>query len=113
MAFRGGTSCGTCGPGVTCGERTGGTVGSILHASSVPHDIPHVSHIPPVTPVLTPRVELVAHAVLDVVVDDEVQLFFRETVVLRQKLVDFVDDGLGELGVKLSMSIYLSRENII
>ncbi len=59
------------------------------------------------------RIEFVAHAVLDVVVDDEVQLLLREAVVLRQKLVDFVDDGLGELGVKLSMSIYLSRVNII
>ncbi len=39
-------------------------------------------------------VELVAHAVLDVVVDDEVQLLFREAVVLRQQFVDLVDDGL-------------------
>ena len=39
-------------------------------------------------------VELVAHAVLDVVVDDEVKLLFQEAVVLRQQHVDLVDDGL-------------------
>ena len=33
------------------------------------------------------------HAVLDVVVDDEVQFLLGESVVLRQLLVDFVDDG--------------------
>ena len=37
--------------------------------------------------------QLVAHAVLDVVVDDEVQLLVREAVVLRQDFVYFVDDG--------------------
>ena len=32
------------------------------------------------------------HAVLDVVVDDEVQFLVGEAVVLRQNAVDFVDD---------------------
>ena len=41
-----------------------------------------------------PGIQLVAHAVLDVVVDDEVKLLFREPVMLRQQLVDLVDDGL-------------------
>jgi hypothetical protein len=45
------------------------------------------------------RIEFVAHAVLDVVVDDEVQLLLREAVVLRQKLVDVVDDGLAKLWI--------------
>jgi len=33
---------------------------------------------------------LPSHAVLDVVVDEEVQLLVRETIVLRQHAVDFV-----------------------
>ena len=40
------------------------------------------------------RIQLDAHAVLDVVVDDEVKSLFREAVVLRQQLVDLIDDGL-------------------
>ena len=40
------------------------------------------------------RVQLIAHAVFDVVVDDEVKLLFRETIMLRQQLVDLVDDRL-------------------
>lgn len=39
-------------------------------------------------------VQFIAHAVLDVVVDDEVELFFREAVMFRKDLVDFVDDGV-------------------
>jgi hypothetical protein len=35
------------------------------------------------------------HPVFDVVVDDEVQLLLRESLVRRQHLVDFVEDGLG------------------
>ena len=34
-------------------------------------------------PLVSLRVQLVAHAVLDVVVDDEVKLLFRETIMLR------------------------------
>ena len=45
-------------------------------------------------------VEFVAHAVLDVVVDDEVKLFLRKAVMLRLHLVDFIDDGLGEIYFK-------------
>jgi hypothetical protein len=40
-----------------------------------------------------------AHAVLDVVVDDEVQLFLRESVLRRQRPVDFIEDGLAGFGV--------------
>jgi hypothetical protein len=36
-----------------------------------------------------------AKAVFDVVVDNEIQLFFRESVVLGEDCVDFVDDGFG------------------
>ena len=39
-------------------------------------------------------VQLIAHAVLDVVVDDEVEFLLREAVVLGKDFVDFVDDGL-------------------
>ena len=38
----------------------------------------------------TSFVELVAHAVFDVVVDDEVQFLFRKAVMLRQQFVDLV-----------------------
>ena len=38
-------------------------------------------------------VELVAHAVFDVVVDDEVLFLFREAAMLRRPFVDLVDDG--------------------
>lgn len=41
-------------------------------------------------------VQLISHTILNVVVDDEVELFFCKAVVLRQKLIDFVDDGLGK-----------------
>ena len=44
----------------------------------------------------TSFVELVAHAVFDVVVNDEVQLLFRKAIVLRRQFVDLVDDGLGK-----------------
>jgi len=42
-----------------------------------------------------------AHAVFDVVVDDEVQLLVGEPVVLRQNRVDLVDDGLGFTNMKI------------
>ena len=45
----------------------------------------------------SPVIEFVAHTVFDVVVDDEVQFLFRETVMLCEECVDFVDDGLGKL----------------
>ena len=35
-----------------------------------------------------------ANAVLDVVVDDEIQFLVREAVVLRQNRVDLINDGL-------------------
>ena len=41
-----------------------------------------------------------AHPVLDVVVDDEVQLFVSEPVVFSKNTVDFVDDWLGFLDRK-------------
>jgi hypothetical protein len=41
------------------------------------------------------------HAVLDVIVDDEVELFVRETIVLRQNAVDVVDDGLAQTRTEL------------
>jgi len=37
--------------------------------------------------------KFIAHAVLDVVVNDEVKFFFRKAIVLRKDFVDFVDDG--------------------
>jgi hypothetical protein len=37
-----------------------------------------------------------AHAVLDVVFDDEIKFLGREPVVLRQDYLDLVDNGLGE-----------------
>jgi len=40
-------------------------------------------------------VQLIAHAVLDVVVNDEVEFLLREAVVLGKDFVDFVDDGFG------------------
>ena len=62
----------------------------------------------------TSFVELVAHAVFDVVVDDEVQFLFRKAVVLRQQLVDFVNDGLGQARLeKLDFEFAELFENIV
>ncbi len=36
---------------------------------------------------------LLAHAILDIVIDDKVQLFVRETVMLSQDAVYFINDG--------------------
>ena len=38
---------------------------------------------------------VLAHAVFDVVVDDEVEFFVGEAVMLRQYTVDLIDDRLG------------------
>jgi hypothetical protein len=46
--------------------------------------------------VVLPAVQFLAHAVLDVVVDDEIQLGVGEAVMLGEKTVDLVDDGFGE-----------------
>lgn len=54
------------------------------------HDMKHI--IAPLLPA-----KILARAVLDVVVDDEVPLLVSEAVVTRQHLVDFVYDRLGEL----------------
>ena len=59
------------------------------------------------------RIQRDAHAVLDVVVDDEVQFFFREAVVLRQQLINLVDDGLGELYADLKLKIISFRLPVI
>lgn len=42
-----------------------------------------------------------AHAVLDVVVDNEIQLLLGDPVVLCQDPIDLVDDGLGFRGTEL------------
>jgi len=49
-------------------------------------------------PVLS-AVQFLAHTVFDVVVDDEIQLFVGETVVLGKKTVNLVDDGLGKFWI--------------
>ena len=60
-------------------------------------DLPHGS-------ILLPIVRA-AHAVLDIVVDDEVQFLVREAVVFRQHAVDFVDDGFGYIRVELVITL--------
>ena len=49
------------------------------------------------------------HPVLDVVVDDEVQLFVGEPVVFSENAVNFVDDRLGRPLVKLVVDYPSSR----
>ena len=39
-------------------------------------------------------VQFITHTILDVVVDDEVEFFFREAVMLGKDFIDFVDDGV-------------------
>lgn len=39
-------------------------------------------------------VQLIAHAILNIVIDDEIQFFLRETIMFCQYLVYLVDDGL-------------------
>jgi hypothetical protein len=41
------------------------------------------------------------HAIFDVVIEDEIQFFVAEAIVLGQNAVDFVEDRFGFAGVKL------------
>ena len=50
-------------------------------------------------PLFLPSAKLVAHAVFDVVVDDEVQFLFRKTIVLRHgSVMTSLADGINEIG---------------
>ena len=55
------------------------------HASSISSQMPGS--------LLLTFLRLSPHPVLDIVVDDEVELFVSEAVMLCQDPVDFVDDG--------------------
>jgi hypothetical protein len=44
------------------------------------------------------------HPVLDVIVDDEIQLFIRKAIVTRQHVVYFVCDGLGLATIELGIA---------
>ena len=40
------------------------------------------------------RIKLIAHAILDVVVYDEIKFFLSEAIMLRQKLINLIDISL-------------------
>jgi hypothetical protein len=48
---------------------------------------------------LLPYIQFLPHAVFDIVVDNEIQLFVSETIMLGEKAVNLVDDGFGEFGI--------------
>ena len=44
-------------------------------------------------------IQFVTHTILDIIIDDEVEFLFRETIMLGENLIDFVDDGFGEFWI--------------